>query len=288
MFGAQITTSLASAGVFVAAIAIGTHLSSYALSRGLKNPPLTLLGPLAISFGFLAVTPILLLAAVLGIYSPPVFGLIGWIVTGFIRFRLPRNAGRRLREPVSLGLLLVAVSAALLAFFTAGEHLYGGRDQGFYTNIAIWMAHNGKTVVDVPLGLKDQELLRALGPGILGSGLYFDHGHIVSQFSHAYPAWLAQAFAVGGHVGIDVMNAFLAGTCVLLFFAVARSLMRSGPALIATAFLAFSPAQIWISRITLSELLAQQAFLSMSILLVWAVRLKCPRLILARTASDFD
>jgi hypothetical protein len=281
MFGSQLTLSLASAGVFVAALAVGSHLAMLVLSRSFKAPPVALFGPLAISLGLIAATPVLLLCAIAGVFAPPVMGLAGWIVVAVVRFRVPASLPSALFRRTTLLLLAVAVAAGCIAYFSSGDHIYGGRDQGFYTNLAIWMADHGKTVVDFPLQLSDPTLKQGLAKGFTASGLYLDSGRIVSQFSHAYPAWLAQAHAVAGHSGMAAFNGFLAASCALLFFALARCVMRPVPALLATAFLAFSPAQIWISRITLTELLAQQAFLAMSLMIVWAVRRRCPRLAVA-------
>lgn len=281
MYGSQLILPIASAGAFVGSLAVGSHLAMFVLSRSFKPPPVALFGPLAISLGLAATTPVLLVCAITGVFAPPVLGLAGWIVGAVIRFRVPVSLPSAFLRLNTLLLLAVAVAAGSVAFLYSGDHTYGGRDQGLYTNLAIWMTNHGKTTVDFPLGLSDRTLIDALGTGFNASGLYSESGRLVSQFSHAYPAWLAQAYAVAGHGGMAAFNGLLAATCALLFFALARCVMRPVSALLATAFLAFSPAQVWISRITLTELLAQQAFLAMSLLIVWAVRRRCPRLAVA-------
>jgi hypothetical protein len=105
------------------------------------------------------------------------------------------------------------------------------------------------------------------------------------QFSQLFPAWLAQAFAACGHHGLFRLNAVFALLALAVFYGLCVIAVGRPYAVIATLFLAFNPSQLWVARITLSEILTQLFIWSSLLMLTQALRGERPSL--ARWAGIF-
>ncbi len=250
----------------------------------------------------------LLGTAVAGVYRPAYLGLIGWSVTliglvavvaSRVRRQKPDEAMHHplggppaneptdcrspaVREKVSLltawdwvlvsGLVLAA--ALYLGFPT--ESIYGGRDEGVYANHAIYMARHGRLDVPYPWPADAAGIFAAVWDGF--PGFYKTPGTMTVQFGHLFPVWLAQAFATAGHHGLFRLNAFFAMLSLAVFYGLCRIAVPKPYAVIATLFLAFNPSQLWMARITLSEVFTQLFTWSGLALLLHALRDRRPAL----------
>jgi hypothetical protein len=212
----------------------------------------------------------LLLAAVMGLCRPTSLGLAGWAVAlaGLAVMWCRRSSGSRRRAPggearrdssrqdvLSSPLLLtgVVLAAALYLGFPT-ESIYGGRDEGVYANHAVYLAKHGRLDVPYPWAPEDSDVLSAW----MGfPGFYKTPVTMTVQFGHLFSVWLAQAYATAGADGLFRLNAVFAVLSLGVFYGVCRLAVAAPYAVSATLFLAFNPSQLWMARITLSEVFTQ-------------------------------
>lgn len=248
----------------------------------------------------------LLGSAVAGIYRPAYLGLIGWGVTLIIavvvwrarqalastatpapgrtrrenRTLHPREAERRRGATAPsesktqrawdwmLAVGLVVAAALYLGF--PSESIYGGRDEGVYANHAVYLAHHGRLDVPYPWPQDLSELFADRWQGF--PGFYPTQPTMTVQFGHLFPVWLGQAFATLAQHGLFRLNAVLAVLSLGVFYGVCRLVLPASSAVVATLFLAFNPSQLWMARVTLSEILTQLLTWSGVLLLLQALR----------------
>lgn len=91
-------------------------------------------------------------------------------------------------------------------------------------------------------------------------------------FGHLYPIWLAQAFETLGRWGLYRLNPAFSILSLSIFYGLARSLVSKPYAVVGTLFLALNVSQLWVSRITLSEVLTQMFVGSGLLLLMRGLR----------------
>lgn len=210
----------------------------------------------------------MLLAAELGFYRAWVMGLVGWavVLAWLLRRQLlrrrarpgdPRLRGRWDRWEVGLTVGLLAAAGLLWGF--PSESILGGIDQGVYSNVGVFLERQGHLKAPLPShGLDDPvpalEPIPGFRKDVSDDG---ESAHLTPQFAHLFPVWLAQAQGTLGIAGLLRLNGLLALVALSCFYATALMLVGRPVAVLATLFLAFNPGQLWVSRITLSETLAQ-------------------------------
>ena len=223
--------------------------------------------PMAIAAGIAICSVPLMVSLMLGVYSPPLLGAVGWLVVGawlvLTRPRLPATGRLTAQRAVLLGGL---AAAAVLYAAAPTDPMAGGRDMGVYANHAIYMSHHGRLDVPYPDGVDPDDL----PPGWVGfSGVYSTEPTMTVQFAHLFPAWLAQAFSAFGYGGMLRLNAVLAVVTLLALFALARRFMSEGIAAMGVLFLAFNAGQVWVVRNTLTEPMTQ-LFVAVGLLILTA------------------
>jgi hypothetical protein len=221
----------------------------------------------------LAVWSVPLLATlIVGAYQPAILGAGGWVVVAvqLVRYRgRPRFAMPRLTRWRIVLLLGLAVAGLVYALAPA-DPVITGRDMAVYALRGVYIATHGRLDIAYPPDLMADG--GALPPGWIGfAGIYSTEPAQTVQFGPLLPAWLAQAYAVGGMGALVRLNAIFAVLAALPMFAIARRWTPTRVAVLATFFLAFNAGQIWVARSTLSEMMSQ--------LLVWCgfVLLIAPR-----------
>jgi hypothetical protein len=245
---------LASAGVFVAVPLTGW----LALGRVTMPVPAIARPSLWVSAGLAIWSVPLLLSLVLGVYRPELIGGAGWVVAAVIVARRgvarPRFARLRTRDRIVLAGVLLA--ATLAAAFPADPFI-SGWDMGTYASHAVYMANHGR--LDVPYPWPATE---SLPPGFLAPGNVFaTEPTMTVRFANLWPAWLAQTYAATGYEGLIRLNVVLGLFALLAIYGLARRFVSARIAAVAILFLALNPAQIWVTRQTLSEIPTQ--------LLIW-------------------
>jgi 4-amino-4-deoxy-L-arabinose transferase-like glycosyltransferase len=214
------------------------------------------------------------LSAYLGVFHAPTWGALGWIAC--LALAPQAWQWRRLGhgQAITKRLILGAVLAGSFALYAAFPHdsFFVGRDQGTYANQALHIARSGELFLDAPFTFDDASLREAIDGSYTATGLYPGAERLTVQFSPVFPIWLAIAFSALGIVGLQGFNALIATLSVGIFFGIAARLMSRRVALAATLLFAFNPMQIWISRVTLSEIIAQYLVLSGILLMFLAGR----------------
>jgi hypothetical protein len=251
----------AAAGVWLAAPLTG-YLVLPRPPRAAGSEPVPLLAWLALltTIGLAVWSPLLLAAALAGVYRADVLGLLGWVVSGTAVVRLVTR--RRTAAPAvpnlstsdwALAVGLVAVAILYLGFPT--ESIYGGRDEGVYANAAVYIAHHGGLDVPYPWPADASSVFAPAWVGF--PGFYKTEQVMTVQFGHLLPVWMAQAYGTLGAAGLFRLNAVFALLAVAVFYGACRTVLPPGYAVAAVLFLAFNPSQLWMARITLSEIAAQ-------------------------------
>jgi hypothetical protein len=202
----------------------------------------------------------MLVTAVLGIYRAAYFGLIGWVVTILVltflykekQSHFPRDSRLSLWGYIlALGLILVTVYNLLFP----AETLVITRDEGIYANHGIYISNHGKMDIPYPWPAEDEDIFADASHAFYG--FYQTKPNLTVPYSHFFPVWLAQAYSTLGHHGLFRFNALIALLSFGVFYGFCRALMPEAFAVAATLFFAFNPSEIWISRTSLTENLAQ-------------------------------
>jgi hypothetical protein len=200
------------------------------------------------------------LSAKWGLFHASTWGALGWIACVPLGALVLRQRRVWQRQSALRGLALGATLAAGFALYAAFPHdsFYVGRDQATYANHALHIARSGELGLDWPIDIPDPDQRLAVGrASFAATGVYVAADRLQVQFSPVLPIWLALAFSVFGIVGLQGFNAAVATLSAAVFFGVAARVCSRRMALAATALFALNPMQIWIARITLSEVLAQ-------------------------------
>ena len=281
-------SAFASCGIWPALPITGYWLLYRAvLDPGIRLPGVTAFALCAAS-GVMAWSLPMLGAAIAGIFRPTVIGIAGWITTAaFIAYfacgtslvgSLPMVFSPW--DALLLGVLLIA--ACLYLGFPTETLLYEN-DAGVYANHAVFIARHGRLDIPYPWASEpDTEFVRAFQTHCTVDDSFFeDHlfpgffktgKTITVQFAHLGSIWLAQAFASFGPGGLFRLNGVFALLTLGVFYGLCLGLVPAPVAVAATLFLALNPAQLWMARITLSEILTQLLLWSGSLLLIQALR----------------
>lgn len=271
----RLLEALAAAGVFASLVPLGLLLRARLGIEARHAPPIAVDAAL----GLFAWSLVLGVLAVAGAFHPAWHGIAGWIVTALVARSGLWKASRSDRPILRVDAPFVVAGLLVLAWLYAGfptESIIGDRDEGLYTLMAMQLRRTGSLALTIPIDVRAfpqlfADVLRGVDAYVPGLGAI--DGRSVLRFPAVLPAWIAQLTAVVGSFGLFRFNALLGLLAIPLFHAVARRLVRPAFALVATAAFAFEPAQVWIARVNLGELLGQVLALAG----LW--------LILARTAS---
>ncbi len=213
-------------------------------------------------------------SAYFGIFHAPTWGAIGWItcIPLLPMIRRQRKLGHG--QAASIRIVFAALLLGGLVMYAAFPHdsFFVGRDQATYANQALHITRSGRLDLESPIEIADAQLREVVRRGNAATGLYARYGQLTAQFSPVLPIWLAVAFSAFGIVGLQAFNAVAAVLSAGLFFGLASRMMSKRVALAALALFVFNPMQIWISRITLSEILAQYLGLAGTLLFFSARR----------------
>src|SRR5262249_18836289 len=142
--------------------------------------------------------------------------------------------------------------------------------EGVYAAHAMYIARHGRLDVPYPW---PEDLRATFADGWDSfSGFYPSPGTMTPQFGHLWTVWLAQAYSSFGSQGLFRLNAVFACLSLIVFYGICTLAMPPPYAVVATLFLGFNASQLWMARITLSEVLTQ--LLVWSGLLLWSHALR--------------
>lgn len=252
-------SQLLSLGIWPALPVTGNWLLRWARQggAGLLSPiPRAALATVA---GLVAWSPALVVLASFGIYRGDAAGALGWVCLVGEGLRLMR--GKRplprfslTKDPWDYALLAVFLGAAFLYLAFPSDCFRGGQDSGIYANQGAFLAREGRLTVPYPW---PEEQARLFPAGQFIPGLYPTPKAMTVQFSALFPLWLAQAYTGFGEFGLARANGLLALLFLALFHSVALRFLPRGFAWLAVLLMAVTPAQIYLARCTLTEILAQ-------------------------------
>lgn len=245
---------------------------------------------LAMACGLAAWTLVLVALAVADRFRPEVAGAVAWLVVlAWLAWRRPwSSVASRAPTPGAsalVALLLLVVAGWLYAGWPK-ESLVAERDEAIYTLHAMHLLETGRNRIDMAkLGLDDTATAAAMAsrkslelPGIYPTGSQWTF-----QFSVAPSVWMAQLAATAGDAGLFRFNVLASVFSSLVLLVLLREWLPRGAApwaLFGMVMLAFNPAQLWVSRVNLSEPLAQCFTLSGLLFFLLALRRNQPRLAL--------
>ncbi|BAV99831.1 hypothetical protein [Lysobacter enzymogenes] len=225
---------------------------------------------LALGVGSAVATLLLMALAWIGALRPVWIGAAAWLLLAlwcwrervWTRRRDAFAALRALLRRQGFAAFAAAAIIAVATFFYAmypKESLLGERDEGTYAQHALHLLRGGDSRIDLrALGIAEEPSVREIAAGHAPElpGIYPTGDRWTFQFSAATPTWMAMLAAPLGPQGIFRFNALLGALNCIAFYALLRRLLPARArawAVPALAVFALQPAQVWVSRNTLSE-----------------------------------
>lgn len=210
----------------------------------------------------------LLLFMILSLFNGRIIGVIGWFIflisVYFMRQTLMNyfKQGSLLKEDFRNNIdkwevifILMLVAMSFIYFWFPHESMFGGRDQGVYSNSAVYIAQNGNLKVNYPVF--DSSDYQNFMPG-----LYNTKDTITVQFSHLFSVWMAQAYSTIGIQGLLAVNSIFGLLSVIMFRFLLSQYVSKIYSVVGSIFIGFNVSQVWMSRITLTEIFTQMFIIS--------------------------
>lgn len=212
----------------------------------------------------------ILIASIFPLFSLEVLSIMLMVETGILFLVIKKN---KLKSPIfkvhmkrwEFLVLLIFLFFGVIYLCYPIEYFDGGRDPGLYYLGAIRIADSGGWLLDYDSVLNEvysqyNEFLRRDGyPGLYLAyvyGLDNEYGYLIPQFLPGASSLFAIAFALGGYFLLNRINGFIALlTLCLLYITVKKGFKSRYVALLTIVFLGLSPAYIWNSRETTTEIL---------------------------------
>jgi hypothetical protein len=220
---------------------------------GLLLARITVLPALAAVFFLLVAFPLLLIGEFRPVAVIPAAGLA--IIVGVpLSVRLVRVPIRGTPAWAPVAIVVIAIGFFAFQLYHRSDFVIVTRDPASYVQFATWIAKNGKLPIpeDLPAFGGARHLVK------FDSFAYFQVGtSIVPQFMAGLPMVLGVAYWWGGTFGALSMAPVLGGAAVLTFGGLAARLIGPRWAVAATLALAASFPEMFTSRSTYSEPLAQ-------------------------------
>jgi len=156
--------------------------------------------------------------------------------------------------------------AVLLLNVRYSSEVVAGRDMGVYTQEAVVFARSGGMNFDVAGNAR----IRAISGDFIQMGypgFYSDYdlgtstnpADITPQFALLFPALLAVGFDAFGFAGLFSINAVLGSLSIFCFYLFLKERAGKLPGFLAAVTLGSTTAQLWNSRVTLTEIFFQLA-----------------------------
>ena len=269
--------SIASAGVWPSLPVLGWFLVQKLQPPGLKDLPAVTRFAVYCVIGIVLWSVPMLILAIFRVYLAWIIGAAGWLIVIMMlpylwkgRSHTPDNPTRLDRWDYLLVFCMVAIVYLYCGY--PNESMLDDSDPAVYANHAVWIAHHGRLDVQYAWSADIDTLFSDSFKDFLG--LYHTPGTMTVQFAHLFPVWLAQAYSSFGYAGLLSLNGIFGILSILILWGVLRRAVTPGIALVAVLFLALSPGQMWLARITLTEILTQVFTWTGVLLLVSALRLE--------------
>src|SRR5581483_7881984 len=232
----------------------------------------------------------LLAAAVMGVYRAEYIGLLGWVVTLWGMLHLGKFPTISVL-PFQLGsfwdwvLICGLLGAGSLYLGFPNENIFGENDIGVYANHAVYIARHGRLDIPYPFAPEFFSSFIPILPrhpafdwDFYLPGVFLTLPTMTVQFGRVFPLWLAHAFASFGPRGLFHFNAIVAVLSLAVFYGMCRSAVPKPYAVVGTLFLALNPSEVWLARVTLTEVFTQMFIWSGLLLLARSIQRASPAL----------
>jgi hypothetical protein len=185
-----------------------------------------------------------ILLLITGGYSPMVVSGVATAAAAAVALVCARRLGGRVDADHKAAVVAVAIAVGFFVFAGAfhSEHLLVDRDPAVYVV-------DGRTIARAH-DLRPTTRVGAYTPA------QFDSGY-QANFFPMLPVLLALGWSVHGDVGLLLVNSLLGAIGLLACYALASRLLGARAALLALAFLALTPLQLWFARDAYSEVVVQ-------------------------------
>ncbi|MFW5885124.1 MAG: hypothetical protein ACOCUF_02765 [Patescibacteria group bacterium] len=161
--------------------------------------------------------------------------LIAALIIANIRFRQKGTTERVKKNKLAIEKLSrfsyfaagVFLSLAILLSVTTQPTIFGGRDEGSYSNSAVLISQEGGLVYQSNL---IEEFFEIYGPGkaLNFPGFqYTSEGELKSQFLPGYPSWISNFYGLFGFEGFKMANFFPFLTLLLSFYLILNTFLKS-------------------------------------------------------------
>lgn len=167
-------------------------------------------------------------------------------------------------EKYDVLVLLGSIGIGILYFCFPTEFLLGGRDQGVYAYLGVFLSKTGgfnleNSSYDVVVPILGDSVSKGY-PGVYSDyslGISNKLKDLTAQFYHLYCVYLAIGYDLFGIQGLLRVNGIFGLLSVFFASQLIRPWIGKTPALLTGWILALNPAQIWNIRTTLTEPLSQ-------------------------------
>lgn len=141
----------------------------------------------------------------------------------------------------------------LLSFFITPT-IFGGRDEGSFSNAAIMLSKD-ETLTHNDSLAKTLHKLYGTGRALNFPGFnYTDSGSLKSQFLPGYIVWLGAFFNLGGLIALKIVNFIPLITLIFSFYLVNKNFLSNKIAIHSTAIFATVSPLIILNKFTLTEI----------------------------------
>lgn len=166
------------------------------------------------------------LLAIFGWFNLPVLVIVTGLLGGLFFWLFKRKTFQKeAMDTFSLGVLIFVLVAGLFLSYSSTPTIFGGRDEGSYSNSAISLVNNQKLTESSVL-TKEFSKIYGAGKALNFPGFYYEKsGQLKSQFLPAYPTYLALFYAVFGLNGLKIANLLPFVTLIFAIFSLFKWLL---------------------------------------------------------------
>jgi len=211
--------------------------------------------PLGIPLSLSGVGVVAMAFLLLESFNPTVVLAIGIpfaLALFYILYRLhPRLKLKKEDIAVLIVILVGVVSWVGINSFLSSQHVHVNRDPAIYSVAGLHLINSESVLIDKSGLLDGVEGITEKSPGFTPSEKRPDK--IYAQSSHLLPSFLALGGSVGGNSFLLHLNPIFGGIAIFAVFGLARLIMRSRWALVASMAFSVSLPLIYFSRDTYTE-----------------------------------
>ena len=229
------------------------------------------------SFYWIVLAILFLILALLDLFKKPI--LVGGIIIisalPYLLFKKKIISLSKFTEKERSTFFAIIVFCLILSFFITPT-IFGGRDEGSFSNAAILLSNDGGLTHKNPLAKTLHELY-GTGKALNFPGFnYIESGELKSQFLPGYTAWLGALFGLGKLTALKFANLFPLITLLFSFYLISQRIINNKFATYSTILFATASPLIILNKFTLTEIFfAALTWFSLYLLLRYLENKRC-------------